>query len=1449
MASDNELLIRLGVDTSNADKQLKAIQTELRELNKQIKLVDDSTDDFNKSSTGLTKQLELQKKASQTYTTQLKVQKDQLHEYRNALKQTEDGLEELREKHGENSKEVKNAEKMIVSYKQKIAQLETSIETTTNQMEAMNRRINETSKQLNGLKWHNLSDGLKTISNGFQNVSNATGKMADLIMPLSTTIAGGFAFSAKTAMDFETAITQVAVTAQTTDEELEQLKESALRLGEELPLSASAVAEGFNFLALAGYDVEQQLGAIEPIAKASVAWSADLATVSDLATDSLSAMGLTVDDLGRYMDVASQAQSKSNTTATALMEAYVGVGGVLKGLNIPLEESASWLGVLANRGVKGSEAGNALSAVLINLTSGSGQAGTALEELGISAFDTEGNFKGLETILSELNTALDGCTEEQRNTYLAMIGGKEHISDLNALIDGLRNEYGDLKGDMEEASGVLDEMTDKMGSTTAMTIEELKGKLESLAIKIGDKLLPFIEKAAEYLMVWIDKFNALDEETQNTILKIGGLIAVAGPLLKLFSNLTGGVGNLFDSMSNLSRIIGDKGGIRGSLGLLSGDFKTLDGGMREIGGTMGTTLLSGLGKVGSGMGVFSTAVGVATAALVGGGAAYGLYKAFQNVLEVSQWSSEGTLRNSEYLRLISGPAGEAEQALIDLAAQFQVLYESSSTILRTMANTNTAISQAQYQAIVSSYEQTHNDVITSLENRRQAEYDIIDELYAEKLNTAALMGEEEVRIVEEQKQAAIDAVDEKINGMIEVENRGYEQILQNAEWALEERYAQNESFQEKQQQDLKNYYDNVSLLTETGEYFQAEIIRENQKEMIELRRQFEEDYSSGATDMYDKILQTAKDNRDQERTIEDENYAEKLEKFGAYSDSWFEAQNTTKKEFIEGLKAQHEEELDLIEGRYQDEVDALNQAAERRAEAINLQAMAEQELLQQGYTLSETELTNYLARVDELYKAGYTDHGAIIDTALKDILGIETANYIEQENALNTHNTNMETATQTTVQNMYDTTHQGLGGMITTIEEADFGTPMTYNVGEMETVLGQADFTTSISTGLQSAVSTIENTDFQTPTATALAGVENAANTVMPQIPIITATGIEGTVTLLNGTDLATPATTMFNGVDEAADTSMSNANETTNGWLGTIASALFSWDLLTPTLTAGGLVVNAMDTSMTDTNTSTETGMETINTTIENAPFEDTMITQGEKMNTAMENSMTTINTTTDNGMTTIDTTIDNAPLEATMETQGARMDSAQASNMSDLAGTTKTGMGEVRSALETAWNGIVSWWNAQSLKDKDVNINVRTNYSTTGTPTQYSNGSGITPMSLRSNEEFMSSMFPSNMEIPEHGLVSNPYTLRGVTTSVGKLDLPDLNYLSRRGESTPTYDLSSLDKKLDTLIEVLSNKENGNTTFTIEEMNVRTDQDIRNIARELDALRKIQARGRGES
>ena len=119
------------------------------------------------------------------------------------------------------------------------------------------------------------------------------------------------------------------------------------------------------------------------------------------------------------------------------MDAYLAVGGVMNNLNVPITESATALGVLANRGIKGSEAGTALNAIMVNLTTGTGQAGKMMEKLGVSAFDSSGKFIGLEATLQQVNTALAGCTEEERNAALAAIGGKMHVDALNDLMAGL----------------------------------------------------------------------------------------------------------------------------------------------------------------------------------------------------------------------------------------------------------------------------------------------------------------------------------------------------------------------------------------------------------------------------------------------------------------------------------------------------------------------------------------------------------------------------------------------------------------------------------------------------------------------------------------------------------------------------------------------------------------------------------------------------------------------------------------------------------------------------------------------------------------------------------------------------------------------------------------------------------------------------------------------------
>ena len=194
--------------------------------------------------------------------------------------------------------------------------------------------------------------------------------------------------SVDTYKTFEQSMAQTGATAGATAEELAAMRQAALAMGRSTSKTAAESADALGYMALAGWSVSDSIAGLEPILRLSEATGMDLARCSDLVTDSMSALGLEVSDLAGYLDVAARANNKSNQTAEQLMEAYIGVGWTLRGLNVPIQESGAALGVLANRGIKGSEAGNALNAVMINLTTGAGQAGKMMSKLGISAFDS-----------------------------------------------------------------------------------------------------------------------------------------------------------------------------------------------------------------------------------------------------------------------------------------------------------------------------------------------------------------------------------------------------------------------------------------------------------------------------------------------------------------------------------------------------------------------------------------------------------------------------------------------------------------------------------------------------------------------------------------------------------------------------------------------------------------------------------------------------------------------------------------------------------------------------------------------------------------------------------------------------------------------------------------------------------------------------------------------------
>ncbi|WP_131058214.1 phage tail tape measure protein, partial [Clostridioides difficile] len=269
----------------------------------------------------------------------------------------------------------------------------------------------------------------------------------------------------------------------------------------------------------------------------------DLGLASDLVTDSMSSMCLEVDKvsksgkvlagagLSEYLDKVANASTKSNTSIQQLMEAFNVAGGTFSNLKVPLSEATAIMGMLANRGVKGTDAGHALNSIMVNLTTGAGQAGKAMKKLGVSAFDNQGKFKGMSNVLKEVANKTKDMTDEQKNYYLSAIGGKTQLKTLQKLLDGVGNEYDSLKKKIDNSKGALKTMSDVMKDNTKGGLATLKSALEETGITIYYQLKPAIASVVDNLTKMTVWFNNLSEPIKRVITNVMLSVGAFGVLL------------------------------------------------------------------------------------------------------------------------------------------------------------------------------------------------------------------------------------------------------------------------------------------------------------------------------------------------------------------------------------------------------------------------------------------------------------------------------------------------------------------------------------------------------------------------------------------------------------------------------------------------------------------------------------------------------------------------------------------------------------------------------------------------------------------------------------------------------------------------------------------------------------------------------------------------------
>ena len=217
-----------------------------------------------------------------------------------------------------------------------------------------------------------------------------------------------------------------------------------------------------------------------------------------------------------------------NTNVAMLGESFKYVAPLFGALGYSAEDSALALGLMANAGIK-AQAGTSLRAAITNLANPTDKMADAMNELGISITDANGEMLPFKDVMDELRDKFAGLTEEQQAQYAATIFGKEAMSGMLAIINASDEDYAKLTEATREYTGAAKEMSEIMEDNLQGRITKLKSALEGLALQIFELMLPSLERFVDWLQRTVDWLSGLDEGTQRNIVRVGAMAAAIGP--------------------------------------------------------------------------------------------------------------------------------------------------------------------------------------------------------------------------------------------------------------------------------------------------------------------------------------------------------------------------------------------------------------------------------------------------------------------------------------------------------------------------------------------------------------------------------------------------------------------------------------------------------------------------------------------------------------------------------------------------------------------------------------------------------------------------------------------------------------------------------------------------------------------------------------------------------
>lgn len=428
-------------------------------------------------------------------------------------------------------------------------------ESASTKMQQSHKKVKDTAKEsADGAKKSWEESNQSTVAS----TESATSKMAGLMKKSAAVIGVASVAAAKKTIDvgksFEAGMSEVQAISGASGKDLEKLSAKAKQMGATTKFSATESATALKYMAMAGWKTNQMVSGLSGVMNLAAASGEDLGTVSDIVTDSMTAFGLKAKDSGHFADVLAKASSSSNTNVAMMGETFKYVAPLAGSMKYSIEDTATAIGLMANAGIKGSQAGTELRSIMTRLVKPPKDAAAALSALGISTTKADGSMKPMRQTMAELREKFSGLTDSQKSQYAAAIAGQEAMSGLLAIVNASDSDFNKLQKAIDNSSGAAKKQADIMNNNLQGALYDLGSAAEAVGIGIYEDIKTPLTKAVgvgtKQLRTLSNKLKKggikeiIPKEAINTVENLGTVAkAVGGGGLKVLGAAAKLVGN------------------------------------------------------------------------------------------------------------------------------------------------------------------------------------------------------------------------------------------------------------------------------------------------------------------------------------------------------------------------------------------------------------------------------------------------------------------------------------------------------------------------------------------------------------------------------------------------------------------------------------------------------------------------------------------------------------------------------------------------------------------------------------------------------------------------------------------------------------------------------------------------------------------------------------------